>query len=280
MDPGVRQDDGIRAVAVFDGSIERPLSLAYFDIPEQGVLRHVRREMARQKATANGATAGDAPVKPQKAKRGAAEHERNGERDDAVRRLIIRAAAEIYREHGYERAGMTDIARRLGMTAPALYWYFRSKEEILVAFLEHTVADLVQFVRSLLHSEEPRQRLWEFMYAYVLWQLQQQELSAAYERIYALGHLRNSLPDKQRQRITSLEREFYGMCRDLIAAVHGRKSDVAPLAFAMIGMGEHLIAWFRPSGTMSVKEVATLYADLAVAMATAAPATAKARKAA
>jgi len=207
-------------------------------------------------------------------RRAASERERSAaEREEAVRRRIIRAAAEIYREHGYERAGMADIARRLGMTAPALYWYFRSKEEILVAFLEHTVADLIGFVRSLLHSSDPKQRLWEFMYAYVLWQLQQQELSVAYERIYALGHLRNSLPEKQRQRIMSLERDFYGMCRDLIAAIQGRerKAAVAPVAFAVIGMVEHLISWFSPNGPMSVKEVATLYADLAVAMATATP---------
>ncbi len=224
-------------------------------------------------------------MKTQKERRRAAsERERNGtERDEAVRRRIIRAAAEIYRERGYERAGMADIARRLGMTAPALYWYFRSKEDILVAFLEHTVTDLIRFVRSLLHSTEPKQRLWEFMYAYALWQLQQQELSAAYERIYALGHLRNSLPEKQQRRITSLERDFYGMCRELIAAIRGceRKAAVAPVAFAMIGMVEHLISWFSPQGPMSVKEVATLYADLAVAMATAAPTAAKApRKAA
>ena len=201
------------------------------------------------------------------------------QRDEATRRRIIRAAAEIYRECGYERAGMIDIARRLGMTAPALYWYFRSKEDILLAFLEHTIADLIQFVRSLVHATDPRQRLWEFMYAYTLWQLQQQELSAAYERIFALGHLRNSLPERQRQRITSLEREFYGMCRDLIAGVQAKRKPavtIAPVAFAMIGMVEHLISWFRLRGDMSVKQVATLYADLAVAMAIAAPESARA----
>jgi AcrR family transcriptional regulator len=164
---------------------------------------------------------------------------------------------------------MNDIARRLGMTAPALYWYFRSKEEILVAFLEHTIADLIQFVRSFIHSADAKQRLWEFMYAYTLWQLQQQELSAAYERIYALGHLRNSLPERQRQRITALEREFYGMCRNLVAAVQGNESRLpaAPSAFALIGMVEHLIAWFRPDGSMTVKDVAALYADYAVSIA-------------
>lgn len=235
--------------------------------------------MARRKNATKTRAAGGEPARPRRAARQpAAGRKRNGTgRDEAVRQRIIRAAAEIYRECGYERASMTDIARRLGMTAPALYWYFRSKEDILVAFLEHTVADLIQFVRSLLHSREPKQRLWEFMYAYVLWQLQQQELSAAYERIYALGHLRNSLPEKQRQRITSLEREFYGTCRDLIAAIPGRerKAAVAPIAFAMIGMVEHLISWFSPNGTMSVKEVATMYADLAVAMAAASPAAAR-----
>ena len=229
--------------------------------------------MPVKKAAGVTRTAARVATKSPKAKKpGAADRERNGERDEAVRRRIIRAAAEIYREHGYERAGMTDIARRLGMTAPALYWYFRSKEDILVAFLEHTIADLIQFVRSLVHSSEPKRRLWEFMHAYALWQLQQQELSAAYERIYALGHLRNSLPERQRQRITSLEREFYGMLRDLIADAQGKgEADGAhpPIAFALIGMVEHLISWFKPGGPMSVQDVATLYADYAVAIATA-----------
>lgn len=235
--------------------------------------------MAQTKTADKTRAAGDEPATRPKHKHHAASgRERNGTgRDDAARQRIIRAAAEIYRECGYERAGMADIARRLGMTAPALYWYFRSKEDILVAFLEHTVTDLIRFVRSFPRSTDPRQRLWEFMYAYALWQLQQQELSAAYERIYALGHLRNSLPKKQRQRITSLEREFYGMCRDLIAAIPGRsrKAAVAPVAFALIGMVEHLISWFSPNGPLSVKEVATRYADLAISMATATPAVAK-----
>jgi AcrR family transcriptional regulator len=220
---------------------------------------------------------------PKTKKQPAAERERTNERDEAVRRRIVRAAAEIYREHGYERAGMNDIARRLGMTAPALYWYFRSKEDILVAFLEHTIADLIEFVRSFVHSTDARQRLWEFVYAYVLWQLQQRELSAAYERIYALGHLRNSLPERPRQRIKALEREFYGTCRDLVTAVQGKqgRAGAAPSAFALIGMVEHLISWFRPDGSMSVKDVASRYADYAVSIATTSHESAKAaRKAA
>lgn len=201
-------------------------------------------------------------------------NERAAHGDAQTRAGIIRAAAEIYRERGYERAGMSAIARRLGMTAPALYWYFQSKEAILLAFLEHTIADLIAFVRGQVRASAPKQRLWQFMHAYALWQLQQQELSAAYERIFALGHLRNSLPEPQRRRVTSLEREFYGMCRELIAAVQRKRTapaTVAPVAFAMIGMVEHLISWYRSSGPLSVQRIAALYADLAVAMVLAEP---------
>jgi AcrR family transcriptional regulator len=188
-------------------------------------------------------------------------------RDEVVRQRIIRAAADIYREYGYERATMIAFARRLDMTAPALYWYFKSKEEILVAFLEHTIADLIQHVRSQVKAKDARERLRQFVEAYVAWQLQQQELSAAYERIYALGQLRNSLPERQRQRVKALERDFYALCRTLVAAARKPGSQGAgAVSFALIGMVEHLIAWFRPNGTLSVRQVAVLYGDLALAM--------------
>ncbi len=240
--------------------------------------------MAATRPASPQSTRGKRNAKPRKpaSSTAIAQRRKPSQRDESTRRRIIRAAAEIYRECGYERAGMSDIARRVGMTAPALYWHFRSKEDILLAFLEHTIADLIQFVRSLVRAEAPEQRLWEFIHAYALWQLQQQELSAAYERIYALGHLRNSLPQKQRQRVTSLERAFYEMCRNLIADLQGRPKEdatVAPVAFATIGMVEHLITWFRLGGAMSVDQVAELYADLGVAMAAAVPAAVgKARK--
>jgi len=190
--------------------------------------------------------------------------------DEPTRERIIRAAAEVYREHGYEQSGMIDIARRLGITAPALYWYFRSKEAILVAFLEHTIRDLTDTVRAGLRSTRPQEQLREFVRGYVLWQLQQQDISAAYERIYALGHLRNALPPRQRGRVKALEREFYGICRDILSAGvkagEFRRVEVPAVAFALIGMVEHLIAWFRPSGKLSVTRIADLYADLALGM--------------
>ena len=47
------------------------------------------------------------------------------------RRAVIRAAGEAFRRHGYHNTSMTEIAQALGLTKTALYYYVKSKEEIL-----------------------------------------------------------------------------------------------------------------------------------------------------
>ena len=61
---------------------------------------------------------------------------------------VMRIVAAMYRERGYERTSMTALARRIGVTAPAIYHYFGSKEEILAAFLDYTVRDLISSVTA------------------------------------------------------------------------------------------------------------------------------------
>ena len=53
-------------------------------------------------------------------------------REDAKRR-ILQAAGEVFREKGYFRSTMDDIAARLSISRGAIYQYFDSKESILAA---------------------------------------------------------------------------------------------------------------------------------------------------
>ncbi len=47
------------------------------------------------------------------------------------RRAVIKAAGNSFRRQGYHNTSMTDIAATLGLTKAALYYYVKSKEEIL-----------------------------------------------------------------------------------------------------------------------------------------------------
>ena len=49
----------------------------------------------------------------------------------AKRRAVIRAAGEAFRRQGYHNTSMTGIAKALGLSKAALYYYVKNKEEVL-----------------------------------------------------------------------------------------------------------------------------------------------------
>jgi AcrR family transcriptional regulator len=69
-------------------------------------------------------------------------------REDAKKR-IIQAASEVFKEKGYYRSTMDDIANRLGISKGAIYQYFESKESLLAALYSGAPGNL----RSLFSAE-------------------------------------------------------------------------------------------------------------------------------
>ena len=54
-------------------------------------------------------------------------------RDPATKReAVLQTAAQLFLEKSYGRTSLNDVAERLNITKPALYHYFRNKEEILL----------------------------------------------------------------------------------------------------------------------------------------------------
>jgi AcrR family transcriptional regulator len=60
---------------------------------------------------------------------------------DLTRERLIDAAAEVFAEKGYDRAGVQEIARRAGLTTGAIYGRFTGKAELLQAAIESRTSD-------------------------------------------------------------------------------------------------------------------------------------------
>jgi hypothetical protein len=62
----------------------------------------------------------------------------------------------------------------------------------------------------------------------------------------------------------------YELCRGIvaggIAAGEFRATPVAPTAFAIIGMADDILGWYRVDGKLAPGKIAKLYSELAVAM--------------
>ena len=62
-------------------------------------------------------------------------------KEDAKRR-IIEAAMDVIAERGCDQMTIDDVAKKLGVTKGAVYWYFKSKEELVAAVLDKFRGDI------------------------------------------------------------------------------------------------------------------------------------------
>jgi TetR/AcrR family transcriptional regulator len=69
--------------------------------------------------------------------------------------LILKAALEVFSAYGFRGATVDQIAANCGLSKPNLLYYFRRKEDIYVAVLEHTLQDWLEPLRGLDPAGEP-----------------------------------------------------------------------------------------------------------------------------
>lgn len=60
---------------------------------------------------------------------------------DHTRDRLVNAAAEVFAEKGYDRAGVQEISRRAGLTTGAIYGRFAGKAELLQAAIDSRTTD-------------------------------------------------------------------------------------------------------------------------------------------
>ena len=69
-------------------------------------------------------------------------------RPDNRREELLRAAARLFAEHGFEATSMRDIAGAVGMLAGSMYYHFPSKEELVAATHGRGVEQIIAAVEA------------------------------------------------------------------------------------------------------------------------------------
>ena len=80
----------------------------------------------------------------------------------STRARIQAVALELFTEQGYEKTSLREIAERLGVTKAALYYHFKSKDEIVTSLVEDRIAafdDLIKYAADLAPSAESRREI-------------------------------------------------------------------------------------------------------------------------
>src|SRR5215471_7421560 len=76
-----------------------------------------------------------------------------------TRSRVQKVALELFAEQGYEKTSLREIAERLGVTKAALYYHFKSKEDIVHSFTDDYFTEidaLLDWAKGQPHSDETR----------------------------------------------------------------------------------------------------------------------------
>ncbi|MDO3702337.1 helix-turn-helix domain-containing protein [Micromonospora sp. C28SCA-DRY-2] len=79
-----------------------------------------------------------------------------------TRERIKAVALELFTEQGYEKTSLREIAERLNVTKAALYYHFKSKDEIVSSFVEDRLElmdELVAWAEAQPATQETRRAL-------------------------------------------------------------------------------------------------------------------------
>ncbi|MFD5700674.1 TetR/AcrR family transcriptional regulator [Streptomyces lasiicapitis] len=92
------------------------------------------------------------------------------------RRRLTTEAARVLHEQGVERTTLADIARAADVPVGNVYYYFKTKDDLVLAALSEHSAHLAEFTGRLDRLPDPRDRLKALIEAWV----DQREVAARY----------------------------------------------------------------------------------------------------
>ena len=92
---------------------------------------------------------------------------------DDLRSKISLAAQDLFLQDGIGAVSMRKVAERVGVTAPAIYRYFRDKEELLNEIIASGLGILQEYLKPALSAATPFQRLQLLTEAYLSFAMEQ-----------------------------------------------------------------------------------------------------------
>jgi AcrR family transcriptional regulator len=180
-------------------------------------------------------------------------------------REIIDAAAEIFHRQGYADTSVQDVADAVGILKGSLYYYIKSKEDLLFRVLEEVHEDAHGIIEEVAAMEDtpPLDRLAAYFRKHV--EYNTHNLTKVAVNYHDFGLLSGDRREKIIKERQIYERFVVGLIKEAQEA-----GDVSPdvdarlAAYSALGMANWVYTWYKPSGKTSPEELAQLISEMIV----------------
>lgn len=158
---------------------------------------------------------------------------------------ILRHAARVFSEKGYQGASIRDISRSSGVSLSGLYYYFESKQKLLYLIQIHAFKSILKRLeRRLAGLADPEDRLRVLVSNHVDYFLRHPT------EMKVLAHEEDALEDPYRREVAEIKRRYYELAREIYEELRerGRVRRVNPrvAVLSLFGMMNWIYKWHSP----------------------------------
>ncbi|HZG51023.1 MAG TPA: TetR/AcrR family transcriptional regulator [Pyrinomonadaceae bacterium] len=182
-------------------------------------------------------------------------------RYDQKLEFILRTAARIFAEKGYHPTSMRDISRATEVSLAGLYYYCKSKEELLFLIQDNCFGRVHErLLERLRETTDPVAKLRLVIENHLSF------FAANMAEMKVLSHEAESLAGEMRAHVTGRKQQYTRLVRRILSEVQqqaraGHGGDAAPKpdltvsTYALFGMMNWIYNWYDPRGKLSVADL-------------------------
>jgi|EP00747_Dinoflagellata_sp_TGD_P202637 AcrR family transcriptional regulator len=177
---------------------------------------------------------------------------------------VLSNAARLFREKGFERTSLKEIAEACNMLPGSLYYRYNSKEALLVELMRRGV-DLVtaEVESAYASSDDPVERLRLCINAHL------RALLVDSDAVYVLLFEWRALGPEAREEIIELRDQYESLWAEILETMIEQgviRKNVDGRLLRLIGLGalNWVATWFDPSGAHSLDAIGDLIWQIAM----------------
>jgi AcrR family transcriptional regulator len=174
----------------------------------------------------------------------------------------LTGAMAAFHEQGYHATSVRDVANRVGLTVPALYYHHGSKEGMLVELLTGSVQHLHARLCLAIDGAgaDPADQFANYIECVVLFMAYRREVANLDTEIRALSAVNRRAYAKVRKQI---EEQLLGIVRAGAEAGIFHVDHPEDTVRALLGMIQAVATWYDPAGLLKPPQLAERYVEIA-----------------
>lgn len=178
--------------------------------------------------------------------------------DNGTRGRLLTEAVKLFAVRGYDACTMKDLAKAINVGAPAIYNYYSSKNELLIAATDQVLCTFYQAILGDLEQTDPTTELFTILRRHSLFCTGNRTSSRAADALLNADFMARELPPPSRQRFLKAMKTYLAIIAELLEKVVGPdpKIDASLRAFMVHEIIDRAGEWYEPDGEVDPDQIA------------------------